>query len=113
MGQARTTEAFFYKTVAKHQEGDTRGAEKDYRKILRHAPENVATLINLGILLKERGELKRAFDLFSDAETAQLAREHRHHIVIDLLDPAELKEVRQDAIAILGILPTPCGGVVE
>ncbi|PPR21250.1 MAG: hypothetical protein CFH39_01860, partial [Alphaproteobacteria bacterium MarineAlpha10_Bin2] len=67
MGQARTTEAFFYKTVAKHQEGDTRGAEKGYRKILRHAPENVATLINLGILLKERGELKRAFDLFSDA----------------------------------------------
>jgi len=67
MGQPRTTEAFFYRTVAKHQEGDTRGAEKGYRKILRHAPENVATLINLGILLKERGELKRAFDLFSDA----------------------------------------------
>ena len=84
MGQARTTEAFFYKTVAKHQEGDTRGAEKGYRKILRHAPENVATLINLGILLKERGELKRAFDLFSDAvslapgmPTPIAARAHR------------------------------------
>ncbi len=74
MGQARATEAFFYKTVAKHQEGDLRAAEKGYRKILRHAPKNVATLINLGILLKERDELKKAFELFTQA--VSLAPEH-------------------------------------
>ncbi|MDP6816557.1 MAG: hypothetical protein QF449_00780 [Alphaproteobacteria bacterium] len=74
MGQARTTEAFFYKTVAKHQQGDLRGAEKGYRKILRHAPNNVATLINFGILLKERDELTKAFELFTQA--VSLAPEH-------------------------------------
>ena len=74
MAQARTTEAFFYKTVAKHQEGDLCGAEKGYRKILRHAPNNVATLINFGILLKERDELKKAFELFTQA--VSLAPEH-------------------------------------
>jgi Tfp pilus assembly protein PilF len=67
MGHARATESYFYKTVARHQVGDFRGAEKGYRKILRHAPNNVATLINLGLLLKEQGELKRAFDLFTQA----------------------------------------------
>jgi predicted O-linked N-acetylglucosamine transferase (SPINDLY family) len=74
VGQPRTTEAFFYKFVAKHQQGDLRGAEKGYRKILRHAPRNVATLINLGILLKGRGELKQAEELFLKA--VELAPEH-------------------------------------
>ena len=67
MGHARKTEAFFYQSVEKHQQGDIRGAEKGYRKILRHAPKNVATLINLGILLKDRGELKQAEGLFLKA----------------------------------------------
>jgi len=74
LGQPRKTEVFFYNTVAKHQQGDFRGAEKGYRKILRHAPGNVATLINLGILLKDRGELKQANSLFSKA--VELAPEH-------------------------------------
>jgi protein O-GlcNAc transferase len=74
VGQARSTEAVFYKSVAKHQEGNLRGAEKGYRKILRHAPDNVATLINLGILLKDRGELAKAFELFTKA--VALAPEH-------------------------------------
>ena len=74
MGQARSTEAYFHKSVAKHQDGDLRGAEKGYRKILRHAPNNVATLINLGILLSDRGELKKASELFSRA--VELAPEH-------------------------------------
>jgi predicted O-linked N-acetylglucosamine transferase (SPINDLY family) len=74
LGQPRKTEAFFYSSVAKHQQGDFRGAEKGYRKILRHAPGNVATLINLGILLKDRGELKQANSLFSKA--VELAPEH-------------------------------------
>jgi predicted O-linked N-acetylglucosamine transferase (SPINDLY family) len=56
----RKLERLFGQAVERHMAGDLAGAEALYREILRGDRKNVATLINLAIVLKEEGAFERA-----------------------------------------------------
>jgi len=55
-GQAKF-EVLFNNAVQRHMGGDLAGAEVIYRRLLQAQPTNTSTLINLAILLKDRGQL--------------------------------------------------------
>ena len=60
MASKRKLERLFGQAVERHKAGDLAGAEALYREILRGDRKNVATLINLAIVLKEEGAYERA-----------------------------------------------------
>lgn len=60
MPNADELEQRFHESVQRHLSGNLKEAEEGYRAILRVAPKNVATLVNLGVLLKERGAYEEA-----------------------------------------------------
>ena len=60
MPRAEKLEQLFHETVQRQLSGETEAAEAGYRQILRSAPKNVASLMNLGVLLKDRRAYKEA-----------------------------------------------------
>ncbi len=53
-------EKLFMKAVEHQVAGEMPAAERLYRKILKHLPRNVATINNLGVVLKARGAMAQA-----------------------------------------------------
>ena len=63
-------DAWFQRSLARHEAGDLAGEAQALREVLSYAPERVEALVNLGIALQDNGELAEATRAYGRAYRA-------------------------------------------